>query len=154
LGKGSDDVFGIFLALLGAAALVKMLEKDCPSCYKKIARGLSQCPHCGAMIWLDSIQNSKFPKIGPNSLMIQGIVGLLALFLFMINSVWPEKFLPDTLYWGSFSYVLFSLTTMIILGIQQINKTTEKGKICHYCDGPIEISSYKCKICGKKQWVE
>jgi len=95
--------------------------------------------------------DSKLPKIGPRSLMAQGIAGLLALFLFMINSVLPDRFLPDALYWGTFSYVLFSLSTMIILGIQQNNKTTEVGKKCHYCDGAIEVSSYKCKICGKDQ---
>jgi len=100
---------------------------------------------------LDEIQNSKFPKIGPRSLLIQGILGLLALFLFMINSVLTEKFLPDTVYWSTFFYVLFSLSTMIILGIQTNSKTTEAGKKCHYCDGAIEINSYKCKSCGKEQ---
>jgi len=100
---------------------------------------------------LDEIQNSKFPKIGPRSLLVQGILGLLALFLFMINSVITEKFLPDTVYWGTFLYVLFSLSTMIILGIQTNSKTTEARKKCHYCDGPIEINSYKCKSCGKEQ---
>jgi len=95
--------------------------------------------------------DSKIPKIGPRSLLAQGITGLLALFLFMINSVLPEKFLPDTVYWGTFSYVLFSLSTMIFLGIQQNIKTTEEGMKCHYCEGAIEVSSYKCKICGKEQ---
>ncbi len=100
-----------------------------------------------------NLDNSGFrlPHIGPRGLMAQGIAGLLALFLFMINSVLPDRFLPDTLYWGTFSYVLFSLSTMIILGIQQNNKTTEVGKKCHYCEGTIEVSSYKCKICGKDQ---
>jgi len=93
----------------------------------------------------------RLPQIGPRSLMVQGIAGLLALFLFMINSVLPDRFLPDTLYWGTFSYVLFSLSTMIILGIQQNIKTAEVGKKCHYCEGTIEVSSYKCKICGKGQ---
>ena len=83
--------------------------------------------------------------------MVQGIAGLLALFLFMINSVSSERFLPDTAYWATFSYIMFSLSTMIILGIQQNIKTTEAGKKCHYCDGAIEVSSYKCKICGKEQ---
>ncbi len=83
--------------------------------------------------------------------MAQGITGLLALFLFMINSVLPERFLPDIIYWSTFSYVMFSLSTMIILGIQQNIKTSEAGKKCHYCDGAIEVSSYKCKICGKEQ---
>jgi len=100
---------------------------------------------------LDEIQNSKFPKIGTRSLLVQGILGLLALFLFMINSVITEKFLPDTVYWGTFLYVLFSLSTMIILGIQTNSKTTEAGKKCHYCDGSIEINGYKCKSCGKEQ---
>ena len=95
--------------------------------------------------------DSKIPKIGPRSLMTQGITGLLALFLFMINSVLSERFLPDTVYWGTFFYVLFSLSTMIILGIQQNIKTTEVGKKCHYCEGTIEVASYKCKICGKEQ---
>ena len=83
--------------------------------------------------------------------MSQGISGLLALFLFMINSVLPERFLPDMMYWGTFGYTLFSLSTMVILGIQQNNKTTEIGKKCHYCDGPITINKYKCKTCGKLQ---
>ena len=33
----------------------------------------------------------KIPTIGPRGLIAQGIVGLVALFLFMINSVLPEK---------------------------------------------------------------
>ncbi len=93
----------------------------------------------------------KIPKIGPRGLVAQGITGLLALFLFMINSILPEKFLPDTIYWGTFFYVLLSLSSMIILGIQQNIKTTENGKRCHYCEGAIEISSFKCKVCGKEQ---
>jgi len=75
---------------------------------------------------------------------------LVALFVFMLNSAF-EQFLPDFAYWGTFGYILFSLSTMITLGIQQNNKTTEAGKKCHYCDGPIEINSYKCKLCKKIQ---
>ena len=92
----------------------------------------------------------KIPQIGSRSLIAQGITGLLALFLFMINSAF-EQFLPDMVYWSTFLYVLFSLSTMVILGIQQNNRTTEIGKKCHYCEGPIEISRYKCKICKKEQ---
>jgi len=93
----------------------------------------------------------KIPKIGPRGLLAQGITGLLALFLFMINSVLPEKFLPDTAYWGTFFYVLVSLSTMVTLGIQQNIKTTIDGKKCHYCDGALEINNFKCKACGKVQ---
>ena len=92
----------------------------------------------------------KIPQIGYRGLIAQGTAGLLALFLFMINSAF-EQFLPDTMYWGTFVYVLVSLSTMIVLGIQQNNKTTEIGKQCHYCEGPIEINGYKCKICNKEQ---
>lgn len=97
------------------------------------------------------ISDIKIPQIGPRGLIAQGIVGLLALFLFMINSIMPEKFLPETMYWSTFVYVLFSLSTMIVQGIQQNIKTTVDGEQCHYCKGAIEISSYKCKICGKEQ---
>ena len=93
----------------------------------------------------------RIPKIGSRGLIAQGIAGLLALFLFMINSVLPEKFLPDLLYWSTFSYVLFSLSTMITLGIQQNIKTTVDGEKCHYCDGAVEINSFICKVCGKVQ---
>ena len=75
---------------------------------------------------------------------------MVALVIFMLNSA-VEQFLPDVGYWGMFAYVLVSLSTMVILGIQQNNKTTESGKKCHYCDGPIEINSYKCKHCKKIQ---
>jgi hypothetical protein len=90
------------------------------------------------------------PQIGRRSLIAQGVAGLIALFVFMINSAF-EQFLPDLAYWSTFGYVLFSLSTMITLGIQQNNKTTEVGKKCHYCDGPIEVNSYKCKSCKKEQ---
>lgn len=97
------------------------------------------------------ISSFKIPIIGSRGLIAQGIVGLVALFLFMINSVSAEKFLPEPMYWSAFVYVLFSLSTMITLGIQQNIKTAVDGEKCHYCQGAIEISSYKCKACGKEQ---
>ncbi len=93
---------------------------------------------------------TKFPQIGHKSLIVQGVSGLIALFLFMLNSAFGQ-FLPDTMYWGTFVYVIVSLSSMIILGIQQNMKTAVIGKKCHYCDGPIEVSKYKCKYCGKEQ---
>ena len=90
------------------------------------------------------------PQIGRGSLITQGVFGLVALVIFMLNSA-VEQFLPDVVYWSMFAYVLVSLSTMVILGIQQNNKTIEAGKKCHYCDGPIEINSYKCKHCKKIQ---
>lgn len=77
-------------------------------------------------------------------------MGMVALFLFMIDSS-VGQFLPDTMHWGAFIYVLFSLSTIIILGIQQNNRTTEVDKKCHYCEGPIEAIKYQCKTCGKEQ---
>jgi len=50
MGKDSDDLLGIILAILGAAALIKALEKECPYCSRKIVRGTSTCPYCGAMV--------------------------------------------------------------------------------------------------------
>ena len=94
--------------------------------------------------------NIQFPQIGRKSLIAQGVTGLVALFLFMTHLA-IEQFLPDNWHWGMFVYVLFSLSTMLTQGIQQNNKTTEVGKKCHYCEGPIEALKYRCKICGKKQ---
>ena len=93
----------------------------------------------------------KFPQISSRSILTQGIAGMLALLLFMLNCILDEPFLPDLWFWGTFGYVLVSLSTMVVLGIQQNNKTTVVGKQCHYCEGSLEIHKYRCKACGKIQ---
>ena len=50
MGKDSDAILGIVLGILGVAALIKASEKNCPHCFKKVARGTSQCPFCGNYI--------------------------------------------------------------------------------------------------------
>ena len=94
--------------------------------------------------------NIQFPQIGRKSLITQGVTGLAALFLFMTHLT-GEQFLLNNWHWGMFAYVSFSLSTMLTWGIQQNNKTTEIGKKCHYCEGPIEALKYRCKRCEKEQ---
>ena len=91
-----------------------------------------------------------FPQIGQKSPISQGVVGMTALILFMLDCS-VGQFLPEVARWGTFAYVLFSLSSIVILGIQQNNRTTQVGKQYHYCEVPIEAIKYQCKRCGKEQ---
>jgi len=50
LGNDSDALAGIILGILGLAAIVKILEKKCPTCRRSIVRGQNICQHCGSAV--------------------------------------------------------------------------------------------------------
>ena len=68
--------------------------------------------------------------------------------MFMINSAF-EQFLSDTMYWSTFVYVSVSLSAMIILGIQQNNKTTEIGRQCHFVMALLKLMDTNVKYVAK-----
>lgn len=49
LGKDSDVLVGVLLGVMGVAAIIKLLEKNCPCCDNIMGRGQSHCLRCGTV---------------------------------------------------------------------------------------------------------
>ncbi len=45
-----DDFWALALGFLGLLVLSEIAKPECPYCKRKIDRGVSTCPHCGAYL--------------------------------------------------------------------------------------------------------
>ena len=84
-------------------------------------------------------------------LVVQSIICLVILPIFFIHSVSDTILIPSYLQIPFFGFLMWSIFTLLLAYIVNSSKSNKNNKDCHYCDGKVEISKYKCVKCGREQ---
>ncbi len=96
----------------------------------------------------DAFKSIQATKVGT---ITQAIIGLILFIFFIINFYSGYALIPNNLMPYFLGYLIWIVTQHLIKAITDLTRSTVKGKKCHYCDGSLEVTKYKCQNCGREQ---